>query len=90
MLILMPSGVVIGGDTDMVAELGDFGRLMKSSSFRMKPWLGDISSWSGDFSSCDEDDERSDDGFLRITSRWRSIEPGSVRGGTLFCGSGPG
>jgi hypothetical protein len=27
---------------------------------------------------------------LRQTSRWRSIEPGRVLGGTRFCGNGPG
>jgi hypothetical protein len=67
--------------------------------------IGDLSSLMGDdlssFSRAaddadddddddDEDVDRSDEGFLRHTSRCRSIEPGNVRGGTRFCGSGPG
>lgn len=94
MLILIPNEVALVGDVD-VDFIGEFGRLMKSSFFRMNPlleWIvGDVSSLIGDLSSCDDDDdERSDDAFLRQTSRWRSMEPGKVRGGTRFCGSGPG
>lgn len=92
MLILIPNGVIFDGDTD--AEVGDFGRLMKSSFFKINPllgWLvGDVSSFTGDLNSCDEDEDKSEFGFLRQTSRWRSIEPGRVRGGTRFWGNGPG
>lgn len=92
MLILIPYGVAAVGETD--ADVGDFGRFIKSSFLRMNPLLdcivGDVSSLIGDLSSCDEDDDKSDDGGLRQTSRWRSIEPGRVRGGTRFWGSGPG
>lgn len=80
------------GDAD--DDVGDFGRLMKSSFCKINPlldWMvGEVSSLMGDFSSCEDDDDRSDDGFLRHTSRWRSMEPGRVRGGTRFWGSGPG
>lgn len=95
MLILIPNEVaLVVGDVD-VDFIGEFGRLMKSSFFKMNPLLewhvGDVSSLIGDLSSCDDDDdERSDDWFLRQTSRCRSMEPGKVRGGTRFCGSGPG
>lgn len=92
MLILSPNGVVLLGEID--ADVGDFGRFMKSSFFKMNPlldWIvGDVSSSSGDLSSCDEDDDKSDDGFFLQTSRWRSMEPGRVRGGTRFWGNGPG
>lgn len=72
MLILSPNGVAFVGEA--VAEIGDFGRLIKSSFFSMNPLLdgmvGDISSLIGDLSSCDDDDDdRSDDVFLRQTSR---------------------
>lgn len=84
-LILMPNDVaVLVGDVDKFD--GDFGRLIKSSFWRINPLLG---AWSGDLSSCDEGEDNSDGGFLRQTSRCRSIEPGSVLGGTRFCG-GPG
>jgi hypothetical protein len=92
MLILIPNGVafVVG---DVPVDAGDIGRFIKSSFCSIKPLLvvtGDLSSSMGDFSSCDDGDDKSDDGFLRQTSRWRSIEPGKVRGGTRFCGNGPG
>lgn len=90
MLILIPNGVAFDGDIDV----GDFGRFIKSSFFKIKPlleWIvGDISSLTGDWSSCDDDEDKSDDGFLRQTSRCRSMEPGKVRGGTRFWGNGPG
>lgn len=61
---------------------GDLGRLINSSLRRMKPLeqlepVGDRSS--------DEGEDNSD--FLQ-TSRCRSMEPGRVRGGILFCGEG--
>lgn len=91
MLILIPNGVALVGEADADNDIGDFGRFMKSSFFKINPLLdGDVSSLIGDLSSCDEDDDKSDDWFFRQTSRWRSIEPGRVRGGTRFWGSGPG
>lgn len=90
MLILSPIWGALVGEAD--ADFGDFGRFMKSSFFSMNPLLdwvvGDISSWIGDLSSCDDDDDTSDDVFLRQTSRWRSMEPGNVRGGTTRFGPG--
>lgn len=95
MLIFIPNGVaaVVVGELPM--DVGDFGRFMKSSFSKIKPllfdFIGDVSSLIGDLlSSCDDGDDKSDDGFLRHTSRCRSIEPGNVRGGTRFCGNGPG
>ena len=92
MLIFIPSGVAAVGEFPM--NVGDFGRFIKSSFSKMKPlvfdFIGDVSSLMGDLSSCDDDDDKSDEGFLRQTSRCRSIEPGNVRGGTRFCGNGPG
>lgn len=95
MLILTPNCVAA-----LVGELpfgdgisvGDFGRFIKSLNLS-----GDLSSFIGDFISLSDEavdevdeDERSDEfGFLRHTSRCRSIEPGNVRGGTRF-GNGPG
>jgi hypothetical protein len=77
---------------DGISLLGDFGRFIKSLSLS-----GDLSSFIGDLISLSDEsvdefdeDERSDEfGFLRHTSRCRSIEPGNVRGGTRF-GNGPG
>lgn len=87
----MPYEVALVGEVDV--RVGDFGRLIKSSFFKINPLLhcmvGDVSSLIGDCSSCDDDDDKSEDGFLRQTSRCRSIEPGKVRGGTRL-GSGPG
>lgn len=94
MLILIPNEVALVGEVDVEVDVGDFGRFMKSSFFKMNPLFdglnGDVSSLTGDLSSCDDDDDRSDEGFFRQTSRWRSMEPGKVRGGTRFWGSGPG
>lgn len=94
MLILIPNEVAFVGEVEVDVDVGDFGLFMKSSFFKINPLLdwrvGDVSSFVGDLSSCDDDDDRSLDGFFRHTSRCRSIEPGSVRGGTRFCGSGPG
>lgn len=74
--------------------------LVSNGKLWMKIWLirivdgdngGRLSSEIGDESSIDTKnswDESCD--FLsfvkRQTSRWRSIDPGRVRGGTLFCG----
>lgn len=96
MLIFIPNGVAAAVG-ELSFDSGDFGRLMKSSFSSIK-WpllllldlIGDVSSFMGDFSSCDDGDDKSDDGFFRQTSRCRSIEPGKVRGGTRFCGNGPG
>ncbi len=101
MLILTPSCVAA-----LVGEfpLGD-GIFSGDFGFLMKPLLlgrsGDLSSFIGEFISLlsdvdeaddeeEDEDERSEEGFLRQTSRCRSIEPGNVRGGTRFCGNGPG
>lgn len=55
-----------------------------------------VAECDGDVDVDDEEEEdeldvdKSDEGFLRHTSRCRSIEPGNVRGGTRLCGNGPG
>lgn len=98
MLIWISNGVTLfAGDVGEIDDVvaGDIGRLMKSFLWRMKPLLdwsvGELSSWIGDFSSCDD---KSVNGswlsVFRHTSRWRSIVPGSVRGGTRFWFNGPG
>lgn len=70
MLILIPKGEALVGEAEADNEIGDFGRFIKSSFCKIKPLPdGDVSSLTGDLSSCDEDDDRSDDGFLRQTSR---------------------
>lgn len=71
----------------------------------LSSFMGDLISFScvitaadadGEVDDDEEDEEeldevdRSDEGFLRHTSRCRSIEPGNVRGGTRLCGNGPG
>lgn len=100
MLILTPNCVAaLVGELPLgdVISVGDFGRFMKS----LKPLFdlsGDLSSFIGDLISCsdvdealdevDEDDRSDEFGFLRHTSRCRSIEPGSVRGGTRLVGPG--
>lgn len=62
MLILIPNGVALVGEADADNDIGDFGRFMKSSFFKINPLLdGDVSSLIGDLSSCDEDDDKSDD-----------------------------
>lgn len=102
MLILTPNCVAaLVGELPLGdgISVGDFGRFINS----LKPLLdlsGDLSSFIGDLMSLSDvdeavdevdEDERSDElGFLRHTSRCRSIEPGNVRGGTRFCGNGPG
>ncbi len=85
MLIFIPNGVaslcIIG---DKFSFVGDLGRLIKSSFCKMNPLVGEPS--IGDFSSCDEGEDKSDEGFFLHTSLCLSIDPGRVRGGTLFCG----